>query len=66
MLYPKGIPARRIAVRTKEAGIPPGYKRLMGTDPGGVAALDHRLWAVTPSVHRGGLDESGFWLTAGG
>ena len=48
-LYPVGIAAHRITENARTAGIPPGYRRLWMPETGGVAALDHRLWAVTPA-----------------
>ena len=41
--------SRRITELARAAGVPREYRSLWMSETGGVAALDHRLWAVTPS-----------------
>ena len=47
--YPEGITALGTALTLHIAGLPPGDKAFIARDPVVFAALDHRLWAVTPA-----------------
>ena len=47
--YPEGIVALRVVDSRESAGIPSGYGSLLEREPVVFAALDHRLWAVTPA-----------------